>query len=159
MKIVENTVVTLEYVLKDDSGEILDSSDGEPLEYLHGHGQLVPGLERELEGKTSGDSLNVKVPPEDAYGEHDPERVIEVERNELPEDLTPEIGMELSTEGPDGEPLTMWVTEVSDDTVILDGNHPLAGQTLHFSIEVRSVRAATEEELSHGHVHGDGHEH
>ena len=159
MKIVENTVVTLEYVLKDDSGEILDSSDGEPLEYLHGHGQLVPGLERELEGKTSGASLNVKVPPEDAYGEHDPERVIEVERSELPEDLTPEIGMELSTEGPDGEPLTMWITEISDASVTLDGNHPLAGQTLHFSIEVRGVRAATEEELSHGHVHGDGHEH
>jgi len=159
MKIAANTVVSLEYVLKDDSGEILDSSDGEPLEYLHGHGQLVPGLERELEGKKAGDALDVKVPPKYAYGEHDPEHVIEVERGELPEDLVPEVGMELTTEGPDGEPLTMWITEINDEVVILDGNHPLAGQTLFFNVEVRDVRAATEEELSHGHVHGEGHEH
>jgi FKBP-type peptidyl-prolyl cis-trans isomerase SlyD len=159
MKIAANTVVTLEYVLKDDSGEILDSSDGEPLEYLHGQGQLVPGLERELDGKKAGDSLEVTVPPEDAYGAHDPDRVIEVERGELPEDLLPEVGMELNTEGPDGEPLIMWITEVNDESVTLDGNHPLAGQTLFFSIDVRAVRAATEEELSHGHVHGEGHEH
>jgi FKBP-type peptidyl-prolyl cis-trans isomerase SlyD len=160
MKIAADTVVSLEYTLKDENGEIIDGSDGEPLEYLHGHGQLVPGLEKQLEGKKVGDKLKASVPAEEGYGTHDPERVVEVTRAELPEDLVPEIGMELSTEGPDGEPLTLWITDVTDTQVTLDGNHPLAGQTLHFDIDVRSIRAATKEELEHGHVHGEGdHEH
>jgi FKBP-type peptidyl-prolyl cis-trans isomerase SlyD len=159
MKIAAGSVVTIEYTLTDDDGEVIDTSDGEPLEYLHGHGQLVPGLERELEGRKAGDSLKVVVPPKDGYGDHDPARVVEVDRSELPEDIDPEIGLELTTEGPDGEPITLWVTDVEEGTVTLDGNHPLAGQTLNFAIDVRAVRAATAEELQHGHVHGEGHDH
>lgn len=159
MKIAADTVVTLEYTLTDDSGEVIDASDGEPLEYLHGQGQLVPGLERQLEGHKAGETLAVDVLPAEGYGDHEPARVVQVERNELPADLDPEVGMELNTEGPNGEPITLWITDVSETEITLDGNHPLAGQTLHFNIEVRAVRAATEEELTHGHVHGPGHDH
>ena len=159
MKIGAGTVVAIDYTLTDDSGEVIDSSDGEPLEYLHGSGQIVPGLERELEGRQAGESVKVKVAPADGYGDHDPNRIVEIERAELPEDLEPELGMELCTEGPEGEPIVMWITEVTDTNVTLDGNHPLAGQTLNFAIEVRSVRKATEDETSHGHVHGPGHDH
>lgn len=155
MNIAANTVVTLEYTLKDETGEIIDSSDGEPLEYLHGQGQLVPGLERELEGKQKGISLEVKVAPEDAYGEHDPDRIIEIERKELPDDLTPEVGLELATDGPDGNPITLWIVDIEGDKITLDGNHPLAGQTLNFAIDIRDVRQATAEEIEHGHAHGD----
>lgn len=159
MKIGAGAVVAIDYTLTDDSGEVIDSSDGEPLEYLHGTGQIVPGLERELEGRQAGDNLKVKVSPADGYGEHDPNRVVEVERTELPDDLELEMGMELCTEGPEGEPTVMWITEISESHVTLDGNHPLAGQTLNFSIDVRTVRKATADEVSHGHVHGPGHDH
>ena len=159
MNVAADTVVCIDYTLTDDTGEVIDSSDGEPLEYIQGHGQLVPGLEREMEGKKAGDAFKISIAAADGYGEHDPSRVVQVERAELPDDLEPEIGMELSTEGPDGESITLWITDISPSGITLDGNHPLAGQTLHFSIEVRKVRAATAEELSHGHVHGPGHDH
>jgi FKBP-type peptidyl-prolyl cis-trans isomerase SlyD len=154
MQIAHDSVVTLEYTLKDASGETIDSSDGEPLSYLHGHGELVPGLERALLGRKEGDSLQVEVAPEDAYGEHDPERIIEIARDELPDDVEPEIGLELSTDGPDGEPVTLWIVDIEEDRITLDGNHPLAGQPLHFSIKILVVRDATAEEREHGHVHG-----
>ena len=159
MHIAANTVVCLDYTLTDDTGEVIDASEDEPLEYLHGQGQLVPGLERQLEGKKAGETLDVVVSAAEGYGEHDPARVVQIERSELPEDLEAEIGMELSTEGPGGEPITLWITEVNDKEVTLDGNHPLAGQTLHFNIVIRTVRKATAEELTHGHVHGPGHDH
>jgi FKBP-type peptidyl-prolyl cis-trans isomerase SlyD len=160
MKIARDSVVSIDYTLTDDKGEVLDSSKGQkPLDYLHGHGQIVPGLERELEGKQLGDSFKVDVAPKDGYGEHNPRRIVQVPRTELPSDLAPEIGMQLAAEGPDGEVVPLWITAVTDSQVTLDGNHPLAGQTLHFAIDIRGVREATKEELTHGHVHGPGHEH
>lgn len=155
MNIATNTIVTLEYTLKDETGEVIDSSEGEPLEYLHGHGQLLPGLEQALEGKKKGVKLDVKVAPEDAYGEHDPDRIIQIERQELPEDMTPEIGLELATDGPDGSPVTLWIVDIEGDTITLDGNHPLAGQLLHFEVQIHNVRQATPEEIEHGHEHAD----
>ena len=156
MKIADNTVVTIDYELTDDKGEIIDQSPSdEPLEYLHGHGQLVPGLERQLLGKQSGDAFKADVAATEGYGEYDHLRIIQIKRDELPEDLSPEIGMELSSEGPDGEPVAFWISNIQKDVITLDGNHPLAGQTLHFSIKIKEVRTATEEEIAHGHAHGD----
>lgn len=159
MKIATDTVVTLKYTLRDESGEVIDSSDDEPLEYLHGHGQLVPGLERALEGKSQGAKFDIQVPPEDGYGEHEPEQLMEIDRADLPEDLEPEVGMELSADGPDGEVATLWIADIEGSTITLDGNHPLAGQFLNFSIEVENIRAATAEEIDHGHAHGEDDDH
>lgn len=159
MKIAADKVVSLDYTLRDEKGDLVDSSEGEPFAYLHGHGQLVPGLERALEGKVVGDHVDVKVSAEDGYGAHDPEHAMEVSRQELPDDLDLEVGVELSYEGDDGEAVTMWVTELTPTHVTLDGNHPLAGQTLHFAVDVRQVRDADATELEHGHPHGEGDEH
>lgn len=153
MKIEQDTVVALDFTLTDDDGEMIDSSEGEALSYLHGHGELVVGLERALEGRALGDKLEVTVSAEDGYGEVAEGLDITVDRSELPDDLEPEIGMELSCDGPDEESVTMWVVEVADNSVRLDGNHPLAGQTLHFKVEVVSIRPASALELDHGHVH------
>lgn len=158
MTIKKDAVVALEYTLKNDAGDVIDSSSdsGEPLHYLHGHGNIVPGLERALSGKAVGDAVAVVVSPEDGYGEHDPAGVLTVTRTQLPEDLEPEVGMMLAMQSPDGRTLPLTVTAVTDDGVTLDANHPLAGQTLHFDVTVRMVRDATAEELEHGHVHGPG---
>lgn len=155
MKIAKDTVVALDFTLTDDAGEIIDSSEGEALSYLHGYNELVVGLERALTGRAVGDQLEVTVSAEEGYGEVTPGLEIEVPRTDLPEDLIPEVGLELSCDGPDEEPITMWVVEVLDDVVRLDGNHPLAGQTLHFKVEVVSIRPASASELEHGHVHDD----
>ncbi len=159
MNITKNAVVSIEFVLKDDSGEVIDASEGDPMDYLHGHDQLVPGLERKLEGKSVGAKFEAKVPPADGYGERDPNRVVVLERSEFPDDLIPELGMELNAEGPDGQPVILWVTDISEDGITVDGNHPLAGQTLNFAIEVTGVRQASSEELEHGHVHGPDSDH
>lgn len=160
MKISKNTVVSIDYTLKDDAGEVLDSSQGgEPLAYLHGHGQIVDGLERALEGKGVGDNIKVSVPPKEGYGERNNAKVLKIERSRLPSDVTPEIGMQLAAEGPKGEVVPLWVTSVHGDEVTLDGNHPMAGKTLHFTVDVRGVREASKEEMHHGHVHGPGGHH
>jgi FKBP-type peptidyl-prolyl cis-trans isomerase SlyD len=161
VKISENKVVSIDYTLKNDAGEVLDTSEGEePLEYLHGHGQIVPGLEKALAGKGHGDKVKVKVSPEEGYGERDPERIIRVPRSQLPQGLTPEVGMSLAAQGDDGELIPLRVAEVQNDAVLLDANHPLAGEALHFEVEIKSIREATSEELEHGHAHGpDGHHH
>lgn len=161
MNIAKDAAVSIDYTLKDDEGVVIDTSDGEePLVYLHGHSQIVPGLERALDGKAVGDSFKVDVAPIDGYGEHDAERVMEIARTDLPKGLNPEVGMQLSAESQDGDQVPVWIMAVNDNKVILDGNHPLAGKTLHFEIKVAEVREATQDELEHGHVHGeDGHEH
>ncbi len=160
MKVAANSVVNIDYRLTSPEGELIDSSEGEaPLAYLHGHGQIVPGLERALLGKTAGDHLEVELAPADGYGEREAEKVIEISKEALPEGVSPEVGMELLADGPDGELLPVWVTNVAADTVTLDANHPLAGQTLCFAVTVRGVREATAEELEHGHVHGEGDAH
>jgi len=159
MKTADDMVVTLNYTLTDDNGVVLDSSaEGMPLSYLHGHGNIIPGLERALEGADVGFKSQVTVPAVEGYGEKDPKAVFEAPRDQFPPDMDIAPGMLVTSEGGQGSPLT--IVEVSDSVVVLDGNHPLAGKTLHFEVEVVDVRAATEEELSHGHVHsGDGHHH
>jgi len=159
VSIQKDSVVTFNYTLKDDAGEVIDSSaPGEPLAYLHGHGNLVPGLERELEGKNGGDKLTVKVNPADGYGERSAELVQKVPRRSLKGINKITVGMRLHAQTQQG-PRAVTVTAVTGDMVTIDGNHPLAGQNLNFDIELVEVRDATEEELAHGHVHGPGGHH
>jgi FKBP-type peptidyl-prolyl cis-trans isomerase SlyD len=134
------------------------SSEGDPLAYMHGQGQIVPGLERALDGKCAGESLAVTVAPADGYGERDQDLVMVVSRAqfERPEELA--VGLQVQVSGPEGDSVAR-VTAVEGDEVTLDSNHPLAGMRLSFSITVRDVRAATAEELRHGHVHGPGGHH
>ena len=158
--VADNTVVTMHYTLKDSDGEVLDSSEGEePLTYLHGAGNVVPGLERELSGKAVGDKLDVVVQPADGYGEREGPEPQRVPLSDFPEDAGLEEGMEVVGEGPDNETFPLWVVEVGDDYAVLDHNHPLADVTLHFDIEITKIRDASEEELAHGHPHGPGGHH
>jgi FKBP-type peptidyl-prolyl cis-trans isomerase SlyD len=160
MKVAKDTVVTIEYKLFLEDGQLVDESEAEdPLVYLHGHDEVIPGLERALEGRGAGDSLKVEVAPEDAYGEFDPEGVEEVPREELPADLELEVGSIVTATDPDGDEVDFIVKEVRDNLVVVDLNHPLAGKTLRYEVTVREVRAATPEELEHGHAHAPGHEH
>jgi FKBP-type peptidyl-prolyl cis-trans isomerase SlyD len=160
MQIANNSVVSFHYTLTDDNGQVLDSSQGrEPLVYLQGVGQIVPGLEKAMDGRKVGDQFKVDVAPEEGYGVHHAELVQEVPREAFQgvEDIQP--GMQFQGRGPQGV-INVTVTKVEDGKVHIDGNHPLAGQTLHFDVEVTEVRPASEEELSHGHVHGEGgHQH
>ncbi len=157
MKVSKGHVVSVDYELHLGDGQIVDASaPGEPLSYIHGEGQIVPGLERALEGLSTGDAREVVVSPEDGYGDHDARGVQEVPRAEFPAEVEPHAGMELAAEGPDGEIVPFVVREVKPETVVIDLNHPLAGKTLHFDVTVRDVRVATPDEIEHGHVHGAG---
>jgi FKBP-type peptidyl-prolyl cis-trans isomerase SlyD len=159
MSISPDQVVSIHYTLRDDAGDVIDrSAEGEPLAYLHGHGQLVAGLERELTGRNAGDRLQVKIAPAEGYGEYDPELVQRVPRRALKGIGDVRVGMRLQAQTADG-PRPVTVTQLTGDMVTLDGNHPLAGKNLHFEVEVAAVRAATEQELAHGHVHGPGGHH
>ena len=160
MKIAHEKVVSIHYTLTNQEGTVLDSSSGnEPLAYLHGFGNIIPGLENALEGKETGEKLSVTVEPEQGYGARDEQLVQAVPRSAFKgvEELAP--GMQFQAQGPQGARLVV-VTQVAQDVVTVDANHPLAGQTLHFEVEVSEVRAATAEEIEHGHVHGPhGHHH
>ncbi|HEX2586537.1 MAG TPA: peptidylprolyl isomerase [Steroidobacteraceae bacterium] len=159
MQIAKNAVVHIHYTLKNDAGEVLDSSDGsDPLAYLQGHGNLIAGLEKALEGKKVGDSLSVSIPPEEGYGVRDDSLIQDVPRSAFEGIPKVEVGMQFHADSNHG-PRTVTVTKVAGDTVTVDGNHPLADQTLHFAVDIVEVRAATNEELSHGHVHGPGGHH
>jgi FKBP-type peptidyl-prolyl cis-trans isomerase SlyD len=161
MKISNGNVVSVDYSLHLGDGQIVDSSaPGEPLTYLHGEGQIVPGLESALEGLGAGERKQVVVAPAEGYGDHDPEGLQEVPKAAFPPGFAAEPGMELTAEGPQGEPVPFVVREVRPETILIDLNHPLAGKTLHFDVTVREVRASTEEERAHGHAHGaHGHHH
>lgn len=157
MKITKNSVVTINYTLTDEGGEVLDTSKGrEPLSYIQGMGNIIPGLESSLDGRSAGDRFKVSVDPENAYGARDEKRVVKVarERFEGVDDL--EVGMQFRAEGGSGGSQIVTITAVGEDTVTVDANHPLAGKTLNFDVEVVNVREATAEEISHGHVHGPG---
>ena len=159
MEISSDRVVIIHYTLKDDSGTVLDSSaGGEPLAYIQGHGNLVSGLEKALEGKEHGSSLAVVVAPAEGYGERDEALIQRVPKRTLQGSGDIKKGMQFQARTDDGMRL-FTVTAVIGDMVTLDGNHPLADQTLHFDIEVVGVREATAEELEHGHVHGAGGHH
>ena len=154
MNIGEKSVVTFHYTLTNTNGEELDSSAGrDPMKYLHGASNIVPGLEKEMEGKSSGDKLKVEVQPEEGYGEVNPQMIQKVPHSAF--EGVPEIkpGMQFQAQGPDGETQHITVKEVTGDEIIVDGNHPLAGQVLHFDVTIVDVREASEEELSHGHAH------
>jgi len=156
MKIGKGRVVRMNYTLRDESGTTIESSEGrEPLTYLHGLGQLIPGLEKVLDGSQAGLKTTVTVLPQDAYGEKDPQAVIQAARGDFPDGLKLEPGVEVQADTPDG-PITFIVISVEGDEVVLDANHPLAGKTLAFDIEVLEVREATADELAHGDVHGPG---
>ncbi|MBN4079350.1 peptidylprolyl isomerase [Beggiatoa alba] len=160
MTIAENKVVTLHYTLTDNEGTVIDQSDDGSFLYLHGASNIIPGLENALTGKTSGDELKVTVEPEEGYGVHDEARKESVSREMFPTDSEIEVGTQFHAEGPDGQTITVTVIEVSDDTVTIDGNHPLAGVQLNFDVKVIEVRDASAEELEHGHAHGpEGHHH
>jgi FKBP-type peptidyl-prolyl cis-trans isomerase SlyD len=156
MQIAANRVAYIHYTLKDDAGGVIDSSSGgEPLAYLHGAGNIVPGLEKALEGKQAGEKLSVKVAPDEGYGVRDEALVQQVPRRSFQgvRDLKP--GMRFHAQTQQG-PVAVTVTQVLGDMVTVDGNHALAGVALNFDVEVTRVREATPEELMHGHVHGPG---
>lgn len=159
MSITQDQVVSIHYTLRDDAGEVIDASAaGAPLAYLHGHGNLIPGLERELTGKSAGDRLQVKIAARDGYGEYDSALVQRVPRRALEGVPNLKAGMRLQTQGVNGA-RAVTVTQVVGDMVTLDGNHPLAGKNLNFEVQIAAVREATAEELTHGHVHGPGGHH
>ncbi len=159
MSVAPNKVVCIHYTLSDDAGVVIDSSSGrEPLTYLHGTGNLIPGLESALDGRAAGESLEVAVGPEQAYGMRDERLVQIVPRAKFGEIAALKPGMRLRTTGPGGSRIVT-VTRVERDLVTIDGNHPLAGKTLHFQVQITEVRQASRDELKHGHVHGPGGHH
>jgi FKBP-type peptidyl-prolyl cis-trans isomerase SlyD len=156
--VVDDVVVTMDYTLT-VNGEVIDSSDGnDPLEFLQGHQNIVPGLERELYGLKVGDSKQVTVTPAEGYGEVDLDAFLDISRSEFPDDIPLEIGVELDLRDDDGEVMSATISQVEGDNVQLDLNHPLAGETLEFDVKIVGLRPATEEELEHGHVHGADHD-
>jgi FKBP-type peptidyl-prolyl cis-trans isomerase SlyD len=161
MTIQDGKVVGLSYALKNSKGDLLDQADGhQPFVYMHGAQQIVPGLEDALGGLKIGDKKNVVVAPEDGYGEMNPQLKMTVKRDQFPGVAEIQAGMQFQAQGPDGGPgMVFTISEIKGDEVMIDGNHPLAGETLHFAVEILSIRDATPEEMSHGHVHGEGGHH
>jgi FKBP-type peptidyl-prolyl cis-trans isomerase SlyD len=156
MQVTDNMAVSIHYTLKNDEGEIIDSSEGsEPLAYLHGGGNIISGLERALHGKQAGDKFNVRIEAEDAYGEFMDDRVQVIPRSMFEGIDTVEVGMQFHADVSSG-PGVVTVIAIEGDAVTIDGNHPLAGVPLTFDVEVVEVRLATQEELAHGHIHGAG---
>ncbi|PID46106.1 MAG: peptidylprolyl isomerase [Proteobacteria bacterium] len=162
MIIAKNTIATLHYTLKDDNDEVLDVADANhPFLYMHGVGGMIPGLEKALENKKVGDKVVVSVAPAEAYGERNPTLTQDVPR-EMFENISDEdlvVGAQFHAKTDQGMEI-ITVAAVDGDTIKIDGNHPMAGETLHFDVDVVDVREATEEEISHGHPHGPGgHQH
>lgn len=156
MQIEPNSVVTLNYTLKDNDGNVLDQSDDGSFLYLHGAMNIIPGLENALTGKSTGDELQVKVSPEDGYGEKDPARIQEVPKSMFQDDSQVQVGVQFQAQSPDGQAIVVTVTEIKEEAVVIDANHALAGMDLNFDVKIVDVRAASEEEIAHGHVHGPG---
>jgi FKBP-type peptidyl-prolyl cis-trans isomerase SlyD len=160
MQIAKNVVVVIDYTLTGPDGKTIDSSIGkEPLPYLHGAGNLIPGLENALLGKSKGDTLKVTIAPEDAYGIRDDKLIQVVPKSAFQGVPKLDVGMQFRSQGQGGAPVVVTVTKVEGDNVTVDANHALAGIPLTFDVAVKDVRAATKEELEHGHVHGPGGHH
>jgi FKBP-type peptidyl-prolyl cis-trans isomerase SlyD len=159
MRVEDGMVVSMDYTLRADDaqGEVLDTSEGgTPLQFMQGEGQIIPGLERALYGLGIGDAKSVTVDPTDGYGEEDPDAYTEVPLSAFPADAQLEPGMSFGVRDESGQVYQAYVSEIHAETAILDFNHPLAGQTLHFDVKITDLRQATPEEQEHGHVHGDG---
>lgn len=158
--IADGHVVTIHYRLTLDDGTIADDSfEGDPLVYLQGAQNIVPGLERQLAGKKVGDTCEVTVPANEGYGEYDPAAEQTVPKTSFPPNVTLQVGMSFQTKGRNGQPMPVWIRSLKGDDVIVTANHPMAGQQLNFKIEVVDVRRATNDEKKHGHVHGPGGHH
>ncbi len=159
MTVTKDRVVSINYTLTDDEGQVLDSSEGrEPLSYIQGVGAIIPGLEQALEGREQGENVSVSLSPEDAYGDYNEELIVNVPKERFPEPEQLEVGGQVQAQTADGGVQILTVAEIGNEEVTLDANHPLAGQGLHFEVSIEQVRDATEEELDHGHVH-DGSDH
>lgn len=160
MQIANNTVVSIDYTLTNDNGDVVDSSQGrEPLVYLHGAGNIIPGLENALLGKSKGDQTTVRVTPAEGYGERN-EQLQQTVSKEMFGDAAVEVGVQYQAATPDGQPVVITVVGMEGDDVTIDGNHPLAGEHLNFDVTIVEIREATEEEIEHGHAHGiGGHNH
>ena len=157
MQIAANKAVSIDYTLTNADGEVLDSSNGgAPLVYLQGAGNIIPGLEKALEGKQAGDAVNVTVEPAEAYGEFNAELIAVLGRNMFEGVDELEVGMQFHASGPDGSMQIVTIKALEGDEVTVDGNHPLAGEQLTFDVKVIEVREATEDEMAHGHIHGEG---
>lgn len=155
-KVTDGMVVSLRYVLVADGEEVARVDNDDPMEYLHGAEDILPGLEGALEGKTVGDTFRVTLSPTDAYGDYDEDEIEEIDRDAIPNASELELGMMVEVEDEEGYSYMAYVSEINDKVVVLDFNHPLAGKTLTYEGEIISVRPATEEELEHGHVHSEG---
>lgn len=156
MQVEKDKVVTIDYILKDDEGNIIDRSEGGNFSYLHGANNIIPGLENALIGKAAGDEVAVSLEPEQGYGNRNEslKQTVSREMFQSPEDI--EIGRQFYAQSPEGQQLVITVTEIDDNDVTIDANHPLAGINLNFDVTIVNVRDATEEEISHSHVHGGG---
>jgi FKBP-type peptidyl-prolyl cis-trans isomerase SlyD len=160
MPILSNKVITFNYKLKDDQGNLLDSTDkGGPLSFITGNQQIIPGLENALSSMIIGSKKNVKLAAADAYGEYDENAIQRVKRSLFPEEAELEIGRTYFGHSPGGQHLQFVITEIENDDITVNFNHPLAGKDLEFDVELLDVRDATPEEISHGHVHGAGGHH
>ncbi len=159
MQAEKNKVVTIDYTLTDTDGNLIDESKDGQFAYLHGADNIIPGLEKGLEGKQAGDSVQVTIDPGEAYGEVDPAKIQKAPRDMFPPDVEIRPGMQFHAQTPDGQDVMVTVKAVEEDFVVIDGNHPLAGVTLNFEVTVRDVRDATAEEIEHRHVHGPGGHH
>ena len=156
MNIAKNLAVSIHYTLKNGDGKTLDSSSGQdPLTYLHGNGNLISGLEKELEGKVAGDKITAVIPPEEAYGQREDQLIQQVEKSQFSEQEQVVVGAQFQVQTQAGAMIAT-IAAVDGDQVTVDMNHPLAGETLHFDVEVVEIREASEDELSHGHIHGEG---
>jgi FKBP-type peptidyl-prolyl cis-trans isomerase SlyD len=160
MQIEPQKVVSIDYTLKDDDGNVLDSSQGsEPLSFVYGSGAIIPGLEKALEGKATGDEVSVTVEPEEGYGNYDESLIIQVTKDKFQDPDNVQEGMQVQAQSQDGHTQILTVKSVDGDQVTLDANHPLAGQRLSFDVAVAEVREATQEEIDHGHVHDGSEQH
>ena len=154
MQIANNTAVSINYVLKGDDGKTIDESSDGQFTFLIGAQNIIPGLENALQGKAAGDLFEVSITPEDAYGVMDPAKIQTVPKTAFPEGVDIQVGAQFHGASPNGDPVVVTVSAIEGDDVVIDGNHALADQTLHFSVEVVEVREASEDEISHGHIHG-----
>ncbi len=154
--VADNCVVSLRYVLTANGKEVENGT----IDYLHGHGNIIAGLEAGLEGAAVGDSREVEVPPELGYGERIEDAIQQVPRSVFPADMVMAPGMQFGAQTPDGQMIPVWVLHVDEDFIVVDANHPMSGVTLTFNVDILAIRAGTDEEIAHGHMHGaDGHDH
>ena len=158
--VANDMVVGIHFTLRGEDAQVIDSSDGQaPFLYLHGRRQIVPGLERALTGRSVGEKFSIELPPEDAFGQVSADMIMDFPKTQFPAGAVFEVGNEFELVGEDGQVIPAHIRAVSTDSVTLDTNHPLAGQRLFFEVEIVSLRAATQEELDHGHAHGEGGSH